>query len=114
MVSLNLWRRSHGCCAGGAGILFTISVLWYWGSKRKVMALDSQKVLLADLFRIKHPADEDDRQAAVPPFLMSLCSCWEFSEGTLKRNSLVPGAGLDARVLPAPADADNRRALLPV
>lgn len=44
----------------GAAILFTVSVLWYWGSKRKVHALNSQKALLADLFRIRHPADEDD------------------------------------------------------
>ena len=44
-----------------AAILFTISVLWYWGTKRKVNALDKQKVLLADLFRIQHPADDEDR-----------------------------------------------------
>ena len=56
------------CFCVGAAILFTVSVLWYWGSKRKVMALDSQKVLLADLFRIKHPADEDDGCVAEPPF----------------------------------------------
>ncbi len=60
-------RWSSECCGVGAAILFTISVLWYWGSKRKVMALDSQKVLLADLFRVKHPADEDDRYAAALP-----------------------------------------------
>ena len=58
--------------SGGAGILFTISVLWYWGSKRKVLALDSQKVLLADLFRVKHPADEDARRAAAPAAPLTL------------------------------------------
>ena len=50
----------HSVSLPCAAILFTVSVLWYWGSKRKVHALDSQKVLLADLFRIRHPADEDD------------------------------------------------------
>ena len=77
----------------GAGILFTISVLWYWGSKRKVMALDSQKVLLADLFRVKHPADEDDRHAAALPVLRQLCSCGKSSEGTLKACWWCNGTG---------------------
>ena len=54
--ALEILSCSHVCAA----ILFTVSVLWYWGSKRKVHALESQKVLLADLFRIRHPADEDD------------------------------------------------------
>jgi hypothetical protein len=35
-----------------------VSLLWYWGTKRKVDALDGQKVLLADLFRLA-PPDED-------------------------------------------------------
>ena len=52
-----------------------MSVLWYWGSKRKVMALDSQKVLLADLFRVKHPADEDDGYAAASPPVFTSCVC---------------------------------------
>ena len=42
----------------GAGILFGVSILWYWGTKRKVDALESQKVLLADLFALKSPDDE--------------------------------------------------------
>lgn len=70
----------------GAAILFTISVLWYWGSKRKVMALDSQKVLLADLFRVKHPADEDDRHAAPHLVLRALC------KAAGKPHSLLIGA----------------------
>lgn len=43
----------------GPGILFGMSLLWYWGTKRKVDALDSQKVLLADLFAIKGPDDDN-------------------------------------------------------
>jgi hypothetical protein len=42
------------CCCHAA-ILFAISVLWYWGTKRKVDALDAQKVLLADLFSLRPP-----------------------------------------------------------
>ncbi len=41
-----------------AGILFTVSVLWYWGTKRKVDALDSKKVLLGDLFKLTGLGDE--------------------------------------------------------
>lgn len=58
------------CGGAGAAILFTVSILWYWGSKRKVSALDSQKVLLADLFRLKHPANEDDRQGLASSLLL--------------------------------------------
>jgi hypothetical protein len=47
-------------CVGlwGAAILFGVSMLWYWGTKRKVDALESQRVLLADLFKLKSPDDE--------------------------------------------------------
>ena len=93
LLSFRRLRSCHVCCAVGAGILFTISVLWYWGSKRKVMALDSQKVLLADLFRVKHPADEDDRHAAALPVFRQLCSCGKISEGTLKACWWCNGTG---------------------
>jgi hypothetical protein len=46
------------CCVFPAAILFTMSVLWYWGTKRKVEALDSRKVLLGDLFKLTGLGDD--------------------------------------------------------
>ncbi|BDA46994.1 Potassium transporter 5 [Coccomyxa sp. Obi] len=46
-----------------SGILFTMSVLWYWGTKRKVEALDSMKILLGDLFKLTGLGDEGPRAA---------------------------------------------------
>ncbi|KAK9918504.1 hypothetical protein WJX75_004557 [Coccomyxa subellipsoidea] len=46
-----------------SAILFTMSVLWYWGTKRKVEALDSRKVLLGDLFKLTGLGDDGPRAA---------------------------------------------------
>lgn len=35
-----------------------MSVLWYWGTKRKVEALDSMKLLLGDLFKLTGLGDD--------------------------------------------------------
>ena len=79
----HLWRRAYifvvvftstkawvDVAVAVTGILFTMSVLWYWGTKRKVEALDSMKVLLGDLFKLTGLGDDGCVQTPL---------CWSVS-----------------------------------